>query len=144
MDITAAEVRFDEIALNDIEEFHRQHQKIHAAVHDRLVHTALLRGCMEDKEKLRVSDEVSAQFIDIFFTSVKYAMPRRTIEYLDWLGRFLDSRDFPSSYLPHLLRATRQAAHAFVTESSSDGIGCALHTLSQRYSTTDRSEERST
>jgi hypothetical protein len=60
-------------------------------------------------------------------------MPQRIIDYVGWLRNFLGARGFHPLYLPHLVRATRQAAHAFVADASSDAIGCTLHAINEQY-----------
>ncbi|MBN1447792.1 MAG: hypothetical protein JXA28_07660 [Bacteroidetes bacterium] len=126
MEAVAEQIHFGGIAPQDIEEFHRQREKILSAVCDKIVHTPGLETLAGDEEKMRLAHESAKIFIENFHATVKYQLPGALLEYLDWLRGFLNSRGFPPAFLPILISAVRTGAHAFLEIYNSDEIGAVL------------------
>lgn len=132
MEAVAEQISFSGIAPQDIEEFHRQREKILAAVCDKIAKPSELGSVCSDHEKMRLAMESTKIFIENFHATVKYQLPAALLEYLDWLRRFLKSRDFPAKTLPTIIGAVRNAAHAFLGDYNSDDIGAVLMQLRKR------------
>jgi hypothetical protein len=125
-------VSFNGIAPDDLEEFHRQQDKILAAVLERLARSPEAAAVFKDGERLRIARESAHIFLENFHATARYRIPAAILEYLDWLRGFLLSRGFPPEFLPSLLHAAKIAAHAFMEHHNSDGIASALTALQHR------------
>jgi hypothetical protein len=125
-------VSFNGIAPDDLEEFHRQQDKILAAILDRLPRSAALTDVFADRERQRIARESVKVFLENFHATARYRIPAAITDYLDWLRGFLVSRNFPPDFLPTMLHAAKIASHAFMEHHSSDGIATALAELQRR------------
>lgn len=132
MEAVAEQISFSAIAPQDIVEFHRQREKIHAAVVDKILNTSGMEAIAGDEEKKRIADESVKILIENFYVTVKYQLPGALLEYLDWLRRYFRSRDLPATLLPAMITAIRNGAHAFLEDYNSDDIGVVLMQLRKR------------
>ena len=132
MEAIAEQISFSAIAPQDIAEFHRQRDKIHASVIDRILNTPGMEKIAGDEEKMRIAHESAKVLIENFHATVKYQLPAALLEYLDWLRRYLGSRAFPETMLPTMLTGIRNGAHAFLDDYNSDEIGSVLMQLRTR------------
>lgn len=132
MEAVAEQITFSAIAPQDIAEFHRQRDKIHAAVIDRIHNAPGMEVIAGDEEKMRIAHESAKILIENFYATVKYQLPGALLEYLDWLRGYLKSRDFPETMLPTMLTGIRNGAHAFLDDYNSDEIGSVLMQLRKR------------
>ncbi|GEM_PF-1436154 len=132
MEAVAEKISFSAIAPQDIAEFHRQRDKIHAAVIDRIHNTPGMEAIAGDEEKMRIAHESVKILIENFHATVKYQLPGALLDYLDWLRRYLRSRDFPAAFVASILTSMRNGAHAFLDEYNSDDLGAVLMELRRR------------
>ena len=123
------ELTFSRIAAGDLEVFMRQKEKIVSAVTDHLFRSDELAALWDEEEKARLARESVKIFVENLGATMKYDLPAAIVEYLDWLRGFLRHRGFPAAFVPLMIGATRNAAHAFLEEASSDEICGALRAL---------------
>lgn len=120
---------FSSISADDLAVFMRQKEKIVSAVTDHLFRSDELTAVREEEEKSRLARESVKIFVENLGATMKYDLPAAIVEYLEWLRGFLRYRGFPATFVPMMIAATRNAAHAFLEEASSDAICSALRTL---------------
>ncbi len=132
MEDVVEQLSFNEIASEDLEEFHRQREKILAAVVDRIAQKEDLTEVVNDQERFRIARECANIFIENFYATARYRLPAAITEYLDWLRGYLTSRNFPPAFIPSMLCSVKIASHAFLGQHNSDAISAALSKLQHR------------
>ncbi len=134
MEEVVEQITFSRINAEDLEEFHRQREKILCAVKDRLSRDQRFAAFLSEPEHLRVSKECANIFLENYFATVKYRLPAALLEYLDWLRGFLSYRNYPPDFLPSMIGAMKIATHAFLDQRKSDDLALTLTQLQRRES----------
>lgn len=123
---------FDVVTSDDIDVFARQKENILAAVIERINSGAVTVGTGDDEQRRRLAIESARILTENFLVCAKYQLPGALEDYLAWLRSFLAQRDFPTSFLPHLLHSLVLSSQAFMTMPACDHVSTVLRALRRR------------
>lgn len=123
---------FDVVTTDDIDMFVRQKENILAAVIERINSGAVAVGTDDDEQRRRLAIESARILTENFLVCAKYQLPGALDDYLAWLRSFLAQRDFPTSFLPHLLHSLVLSSQAFMTMPACDHVSTVLRALRRR------------
>ncbi len=129
---TGSPLPFDAVSRDDIEAFSRQKENILAAVIERINSGAVTVGHPTSEQQIRLAIESARILTENFFVCVKHQLPGALDDYLTWLRSFLAQRDFPASFLPHLLHSLMLSSQAYVDLPAGDHVSTVLRALRRR------------